>query len=187
MLAKLTPMPFDPSRLTTLAAVAFDVDGVLTDGHLLWSASGEEIKSFHFADIMGISLLRRLGLKLALISGEDSELVSRYAAKMHIHHVTKGTRDKAAALRDFTTKFNLSLAQTAYFGDDINDLFAMEIAGLTCCPANAAADIRAFVASHNGFISSQPGGHGAVREFTDTLISTRNLRARDVFLLRPPD
>src|ERR1700761_3793510 len=129
-------MPFDPTRLTTLTAIAFDVDGVLTDGRLYWSTSStDETKSFHFADIMGVSLLRRLGLKLALISGEDSPLVSRYAEKMHIHHVTRGTRDKAAALRDFTTKFSLSLTDTAYFGDDINDLFAMEIAGLACCPA----------------------------------------------------
>jgi 3-deoxy-D-manno-octulosonate 8-phosphate phosphatase (KDO 8-P phosphatase) len=181
-------MPFDPSRLTSLTAVAFDVDGVLTDGRLYWSASStDEIKSFHFADIMGISLLRRLGLKLALISGEDSELVTRYAAKMHIHHVTRGTRDKAAALRTFTTQFNLDLAQTAFFGDDINDLFAMEIAGLACCPSNAAPDIRNFVASTNGFISTQPGGAGAVREFADDLVRARNLRARDVFQLRPPE
>jgi 3-deoxy-D-manno-octulosonate 8-phosphate phosphatase (KDO 8-P phosphatase) len=182
-------MPFDPTRLATLTAIAFDVDGVLTDGTLTWrsDAPAAEIKSFHFADIMGISLLRRLGLKLALISGEDSELVSRYAAKMHLHHVTRGTRDKAAALRTFTTQFNLDLAQTAYFGDDINDLFAMEIAGLACCPANAATDVRDFVASHSGFLSTQPGGHGAVRQLADEILRARNLRARDVFLLRPPE
>lgn len=182
-------MPFDPTRLTTLQAIAFDVDGVLTDGTLTWrsDAPEAEIKSFHFSDIMGISLLRRLGLKLALISGEDSELVSRYAAKMHIHHVTRGTRDKAAALCDFATQFNLDLAQTAFFGDDINDLPAMEIAGLTCCPADAADDVHDFIESHNGFVSTKPGGHGAVREFTDALICARNLRARDVFLLRPPE
>jgi 3-deoxy-D-manno-octulosonate 8-phosphate phosphatase (KDO 8-P phosphatase) len=181
-------MPFDPTLLTTLTAIAFDVDGVLTDGHLYWAAStGEEIKSFHFSDIMGISLLRRLGLKLALISGENSELVSRYAAKMHIHHVTRGTRDKAAALQSFATQFDLSLTQTAYFGDDINDLFAMELAGLSACPANAATDVREFVESRNGFISTKPGCQGAVREFTDVLLRARNLRARDIFLLRPPE
>jgi 3-deoxy-D-manno-octulosonate 8-phosphate phosphatase (KDO 8-P phosphatase) len=187
-------MPFDPSRLTTLTAIAFDVDGVLTDGRLYWATSGsegpsavKETKSFHFADIMGISLLRRLGLKLALISGEDSELVTRYAAKMHIHHVTRGTRDKATALRTFTTQFDLDLAQTAFFGDDINDLFAMEIAGLASCPSNAAQDVLDFVSSTSGFISTQPGGNGAVREFADAILRARNLRARDVFQLRPPD
>jgi 3-deoxy-D-manno-octulosonate 8-phosphate phosphatase (KDO 8-P phosphatase) len=182
-------MPFDPTRLVTLTAIAFDVDGVLTDGTLAWrsDAPAAEIKSFHFADIMGISLLRRLGLKLALISGEDSELVSRYAEKMHLHHVTRGTRDKAAALRTFATQFNLDLAQTAYFGDDINDLFAMEIAGLACCPANAAEDVLDFVASTNGFLSTNPGGRGAVRQFADEILRARSLRARDIFLLRPPE
>ena len=65
-------MPFDPQQLITLRAIAFDVDGVLTDGTFVWSPSGEESKRFSFADIMGISLLRRVGIKLALISGESS-------------------------------------------------------------------------------------------------------------------
>ncbi|HVG27256.1 MAG TPA: hypothetical protein VM865_06600 [Acidobacteriaceae bacterium] len=180
-------MSFDSSTLTTLQAIAFDVDGVLTDGTLLWStATGEEIKSFHFSDIMGISLLRRLDLKLALISGESSPLVDRFAAKMHLHQVAKGSRDKAAELRDFTSRFHVPLAHTAYFGDDINDLFAMELAGVVACPADAALEVREFVHSRNGFISTWPGGHGAVREFTDALLTARHLRGRDVFLLRPP-
>ena len=173
--------------LRTLQAIAFDVDGVLTDGTLLWSTGTvDETKRFSFADIMGISLLRRLGIKLALISGEPSPLVDRYAAKMHLHHVVKGTRDKAGALREFAAKFDLPLDHTCFFGDDINDLFAMEIAGLCACPSNAAAEVRAYVAEH-GFVSAQPGGLGAVREFTDALLRARNLRGRDVFLMRPPD
>ena len=173
--------------LQRLQAIAFDVDGVLTDGSLLWSTGTvEETKRFSFADIMGISLLRRLGLKLALVSGEPSPLVDRYAAKMHLHHVVKGTRDKATALREFAGKFSLPLERTCFFGDDINDLFAMEIAGLCACPANAAAEVREYVAAH-GFISTRDGGQGAVREFADTLLQARNLRGRDVFLLRPPE
>jgi 3-deoxy-D-manno-octulosonate 8-phosphate phosphatase (KDO 8-P phosphatase) len=184
-------MPLSPSQLTdglqTLQAIAFDVDGVLTDGALLWSTGTvEETKRFSFADIMGISLLRRLGIKLALISGEPSPLVDRYAAKMHIHHVVKGTRDKATALRDFTAEFNIPLERTCFFGDDVNDLFAMELAGLCACPANAAAEVREYVAEH-GFISTKDGGLGAVRDFADTLLTARNLRGRDVFLLRPPE
>ena len=102
-------MPFDPVRLKSLQAVAFDVDGVLTDGKLTWSPSGEESKSFSFTDIMGVSLLRRLGLTMALISGEASPLVDLYAKKMHLPFVAKGTRDKAAAVRDFAAKFDLKL------------------------------------------------------------------------------
>ena len=184
-------MPFDPNLLTdglrTLQAIAFDVDGVLTDGTLTWSTdSNAEIKSFSFADIMGVSLLRRLGIKMALISGEPSPLVDRYAAKMHLHHVVKGTRDKATALREFTARFSVPLEHACFFGDDVNDLFAMEIAGLCACPANAATDVREYVAEH-GFVSTQSGGHGAVRDFTDTLLRARDLRGRDVFQLRAPE
>jgi 3-deoxy-D-manno-octulosonate 8-phosphate phosphatase (KDO 8-P phosphatase) len=179
-------MPFDPKLLTTLQAIAFDVDGVLTDGTLTWSPSGEESKSFSFTDIMGVSLLRRLGIKMALISGEPSPLVDLYAKKMHIPFVAKGTRDKATALRDFTAKFDIPLANTCFFGDDVNDLFAMEIAGLCACPSNAAQEVLTYVAEH-GFVSLQPGGSGAVRSFADALLKARRLRGRDVFLLRPPE
>ncbi len=183
-------MPLSPQQLAdglrSLQAIAFDVDGVLTDGSLGWSTgSTEEFKQFSFADIMGISLLRRLGLKLALISGEASPLVDRYATKMHLHHVVKGTRDKAGALRDFGLNFDVPLERTCFFGDDVNDLPAMELAGLCACPANAATEVREHVLLH-GFLSSQPGGRGAVRDLTDAILRARDLRGRDVFFLHPP-
>jgi 3-deoxy-D-manno-octulosonate 8-phosphate phosphatase (KDO 8-P phosphatase) len=179
-------MPFDPQQLATLRAIAFDVDGVLTDGTLIWSTAGDESKRFSFTDIMGISLLRRLDIKMALISGEPSPLVDRYAEKMHIPFVVKGTRDKAMALRDFTMQFDIPLEQTCFFGDDVNDLAAMEIAGLCACPCNSAAEVLAYVTEH-GYVSPLPGGHGAVRSFTDAILAARNLRGRDVFQLRPPE
>jgi 3-deoxy-D-manno-octulosonate 8-phosphate phosphatase (KDO 8-P phosphatase) len=179
-------MSFDPLQLVTLQAIAFDVDGVLTDGTLTWSSTGEESKRFSFSDIMGISLLRRLGFKMALISGESSPLVDRYAEKMNIPFVLKGTRDKATALRDFTAKFEISLEHACFFGDDVNDLFAMEIAGLSACPSNAAAEVLAHVAQY-GFVSPLPGGQGAVRSLADAILAARNLRGRDVFQLRPPE
>jgi len=183
-------MPFDPVRLKSLRAIAFDVDGVLTDGKLTWSPSGEESKSFSFTDIMGVSLLRRLGLTMALISGEASPLVDLYAKKMHLPFVAKGTRDKAAAVRDFAAKFDLKLEQMCFFGDDVNDLPAMELTALCACPANAAAEVLAFVgeraAAGTGFVSKHPGGQGAVREFADAVLAARGLRGREVFLLKPP-
>jgi 3-deoxy-D-manno-octulosonate 8-phosphate phosphatase (KDO 8-P phosphatase) len=173
-------------RLRTLQAVAFDVDGVLTDGRLTWSTTGEESKSFAFADIMGVSLLRRLGVKMALISGESSAQVDLFARKMHIAHVTKGTRDKAAALRAFAENAGVALEQTCFFGDDVNDLFAMEIAGVCACPANAAAEVLEYVRGESGFLAELPGGCGAVRQFADAVIAARGLRGRDAFLMQPP-
>lgn len=189
MVLHLKHMPFDTHLLTTIQAIAFDVDGVLTDGTLTWSPNGEESKSFSFTDIMGVSLLRRLGIKLALISGENSPLVDIYAKKMHIPFVVKGTREKAAALRDFTTKFDIPLAQTCFFGDDVNDLFPMEIAGICACPANAATEVLTYIASRDttGFLSPLPGGHGAVRSFADAVLASRSLEGRNVFQMRPPE
>ena len=117
---------------------------MLTDGGLWWGPDGEEWKRFCFADIMGVSLARRAGLELALISGEDSPLVDRYAQKMHIQHVIKGCRDKAAALREFATwPLGIELAEICFMGDDVNDLPAMRIAGLRAAPANASRDVLA--------------------------------------------
>jgi 3-deoxy-D-manno-octulosonate 8-phosphate phosphatase (KDO 8-P phosphatase) len=179
-------MAFDSEQLVSLEAIAFDVDGVLTDGTLTWSGSGEESKSFSFADIMGVSLLRRLGIRMALISGEPSPLVDRYAAKMHIPFVAKGTRDKAAALREFAAQAGVDLERTCFFGDDVNDLFAMEISGMCACPANSAAEVIEYVAGR-GYVSPLPGGHGAVRSFADAVLAARGVRGRDVFQLRPPE
>ncbi len=181
----MSVQPFDSQQLVDLQAIAFDVDGVLTDGTLTWSTAGTELKTFSFADIMGISLLRRLDIKMALISGELSPLVDRYAEKMRIPFVAKDVRDKAAALRDFTAKCNVSLARTCFFGDDINDLSAMEIAGLCACPSNAAAEVLAYVAGR-GFVGSAPGGLGAVRAFADAVLAARNLSGRQVFQLPLP-
>src|SRR5579859_6417763 len=113
-----------------LKAIVLDVDGVLTDGGVWWGPDGQEWKRFCFADIMGVSLARRAGLILALISGENSPLVDRYADKLLIRHVVKGCRDKATALREFAAAAGINLTEICFMGDDVNDLPAMAIAGL---------------------------------------------------------
>jgi 3-deoxy-D-manno-octulosonate 8-phosphate phosphatase (KDO 8-P phosphatase) len=163
--------------LERIRAVALDVDGVLTDGGLWWGPGGEEWKRFCFADIMGVSLARRAGLKLALISGEDSPLVDRYAQKMHIQHVIKGCRNKAAALREFAAAAGIELAEICFMGDDVNDLPAMQIAGFSAAPANAAQDVLAKA----DFIAKCAGGNGAVRELMEALLAARGLSAPEVF------
>ena len=163
--------------LETIRAVAIDVDGVLTDGGLWWGPDGGEWKRFCFADIMGVSLARRAGLILALISGENSPLVDRYAEKMRIRHVVKGCRDKAAALREFAAAAGVKLTEVCFMGDDVNDLPAMAIAGLSAAPANAAS----VVLGRANFIAKASGGNGAVRELMDALLAARGLTAQEVF------
>ena len=163
--------------LETIRAVAIDVDGVLSDGGLWWGPGGEEWKRFCFVDIMGVSLARRAGLILALISGENSPLVDRYAEKMLIRYVVKGCRDKASALREFTAAAGVKLIETCFIGDDVNDLPAMAIAGLSAAPGNAAS----VVLERAHFITKSPGGNGAVRELMDALLAARGLTAQEVF------
>jgi 3-deoxy-D-manno-octulosonate 8-phosphate phosphatase (KDO 8-P phosphatase) len=164
--------------LERIRAVALDVDGVLTDGGLWWGPGGEEWKRFCFADIMGVSLARRAGLELALISGENSPLVDRYAEKLHIWHVMKGCRDKATALREFAAAAGVELVEICFMGDDVNDLPAMEIAGISAAPANAARDVLASA----DFIAKSAGGNGAVRELVEALLAARGLRVQEVFV-----
>ena len=147
--------------------IAMDVDGVLTDGAFWWGPNGEEWKRFHFADIMGLSRARKAGLKLALISGEDSPLIDRLATKMQIGDVEKSCKDKARALQNLAALHNLSLDEICFMGDDVNDLPALEIAGLSAAPADAQPAIRAKCQ----FVSSAKGGNGAVRELIEMILS----------------
>jgi len=163
--------------LESIRAIALDVDGVLTDGGVWWGPGGEEWKRFCFADIMAVSLARRAGMHLALISGEDSPLVDRYAEKMHIRHVVKGCRDKADALRNFAAQAHIELAQICYMGDDVNDLPAMRISGFSAAPASAARDVLL----QADFVAKHPGGNGAVRELVEALLLARRLQPQEVF------
>ncbi len=153
----------------TIKAIALDVDGVLTDGSFFWGRGEEETKRFSFRDVMGISLGSRAGICFALISGEPSSLVDRYAAKMGIEDVYKGCKDKAAAFREFAVKRGLPLNEIAFMGDDVNDIEAMKLSGFACAPADAHAEVLRLAS----FVSCHPGGQGAVRELIDLLLSDR--------------
>lgn len=153
--------------MSQIKAIAMDVDGVLTDGGVWWGPNGEEWKRFSFADIMGLSLARKAGLKLALISGEDSPLVDRMASKFAIVDVFKPCKDKRSALEEFMERHGFAPQNVCYIGDDINDLSALEIAGLPCAPADA----RPAVLAKCKLIAHAKGGNGAVREIVDCILS----------------
>ena len=154
-------------ELPKIRGLALDVDGVLTDGTFWWGAGGEEFKRFSFVDIMGVSRARKAGIILALISGEDSPLVDRYAQKFEIKDCFKRCKDKAAALREFASRRGLPLAEICFMGDDINDLGAMAIAGFSAAPANAHRAVR----EQAKLVMQHDGGLGAVRELVDLILS----------------
>lgn len=150
-----------------IKAVALDVDGVLTDGSFIWGPGGEEYKSFCFLDVMGISLGRKSGLIFALISGEDTPLIERYGGKMGIVDLYKGCKDKASALREFAGKYRFDFSEVCFMGDDVNDVPALQLAGLPAVPATAHAAARC----QAKFIATVGGGRGAVRELVDAILA----------------
>jgi 3-deoxy-D-manno-octulosonate 8-phosphate phosphatase (KDO 8-P phosphatase) len=156
-----------------IKALALDVDGVLTDGGVWWGPNGEEWKRFCFADIMGLSLARRAGLVLALISGEDSPLVTRMATKMQIADVALHCKEKAAALTEFVRRHNLTLEEVCFMGDDVNDIPALKIAGLSAAPSNAQPAVLA----QCEFVTKASGGNGAVRELVNHLLAGQDRKA----------
>ena len=152
-----------------IRALALDVDGTLTDGGVWWGPGGEEWKRFCFSDIMGVARAMRAGLSVTLISGEDSPLVDRFAQKLGIAHVTKGSRDKAAALRSYAEQQGLGLDEICFMGDDVNDVPAMQLAGFSAAPADAQPAVRAIARQ----VTEARAGYGAVRELIESMLIMR--------------
>lgn len=151
--------------MSPIKAVALDVDGVLTDGAFWWGPDGAEFKRFSFRDVMGISRASKRGLVFALISGETSPLITRFAQKLNIVNVYQGCKDKGTALQAFSRELGIELSEIAFMGDDINDLGALNLAGVAAAPADAHRSVLAVAK----FVASKEGGQGAVRELLDTL------------------
>lgn len=144
-----------------------DVDGTLTDGGMYYTAQGEYMKRFNTRDGMGLSMLRQAGVEVAIMTGEDSEIVLRRAEKLKITHVVIGVRDKMAPLRALCETLNVPLSCVAYVGDDVNDLEVMRNVRLAFAVADA--DPRVLKAAHVRL--SKRGGEGAVREAAEWILS----------------
>lgn len=156
----------DPKRIRLLA---MDVDGVLTDGTLYLSASGDEAKAFHVRDGMGIALALSAGLEVAFVTGRASDLVHRRAAELGVRHVLEGIRDKRAALIELAGRLGLEPAETAFVGDDLNDLPALSWCGLPVAVADAPRQVRAAAA----WTTEAPGGRGALREVAERILEAQ--------------
>ena len=145
---------------------AMDVDGTLTDGVLTLAPGGVEWKTFHARDGAGVKLLPRAGIVPAIISGRASDATARRAEELGITHVHQGVGDKAARLLALCEALGFEAAEAAFMGDDLGDIAAMRIAGYAAAPADAALETRAAA----DFVSTRPGGHGAVREAIEDLL-----------------
>jgi 3-deoxy-D-manno-octulosonate 8-phosphate phosphatase (KDO 8-P phosphatase) len=154
--------------------VALDMDGTLTDGSINIGGDGELFKRFNAKDGLGITTAVRHGLRVAVITGRKGPIVQRRAEELGIaEDVMSGISAKKKALQALADKYNLSLKEIAFMGDDLNDLPALLTAGLSAAPADAAADVRqrvSYIATHNG-------GQGAVRDLLELILKARGLWA----------
>lgn len=154
-----------------LQLLALDVDGVLSDGRLYYTDQGEEFKSFNIRDGLGIKLLQRAGITVAIITGRTSAMVAKRAAELGIVHVIQGREDKLEALQDLCRNLQIDLSNVAYMGDDLPDRKAIMAVGLGATVADAASDVAAIA----DWQSKLPGGQGAVRELAETWLRSLNL------------
>lgn len=156
-------------RAARVRMLVLDVDGVLTDGLLYYTNTGDEIKTFNIRDGLGIKLLQQAGVRVAIITGRMSRIVERRALELGIEEVVQGREDKRAALLELCQRSGLTLQDCAYMGDDLPDLGAVVAAGLGMTVADASAAVREAA----DWVSVLAGGHGAVREACEFILAAR--------------
>lgn len=146
-----------------------DVDGTLTDGGMYYSESGDEFKKFNTRDGMGIQMLREAGIKVGIITSEETQMVENRAKKLKIDILCQGKRDggKLAATSDICENMGISLDEVAYIGDDINCVALLKAAGIKACPSDAAESVKDITGIH---IMTRKGGDGCVREFAEVIL-----------------
>ena len=161
-------------RLGRLRALVLDVDGVLTDGGLYYGDHGEALKKFNVRDGMGLRRIREAGLAVALVTGEETEIVRRRAEKLGITDVFGGVEDKRRVLGEFLASRGIAPGDAAFVGDDVNDLPALELVGLPIAVPDAVPEVLR--AAH--LVTGRRGGEGAVRELCDAILASRGGRKR---------
>lgn len=157
------------SKMTALRLVAFDIDGVFTDGRFTLSDDGVESKAFNTQDGFGVRQLLNAGIDVAVISGRQSGAVERRMAELGVTHVIQGCKDKVAALGEIVEALGITTEQCAYVGDDIPDLPLLNAVGYSIAVANAVSDVR----RQCDYTTSAGGGHGAVREVCELILAAR--------------
>jgi len=159
------------SRALNIKLVVFDVDGVMTDGSLIYGEDGKEYKTFNAKDGQGIIMLEKAGIKTAIITARESMTVKHRFDNLGMTKLYMGQKNKINAMKELLNEFNLDFSQVAYMGDDLPDLCVLKEAGLACCPNDAVKQVKSIC----HFISSKRGGRGAVRELTDLIYGVQKL------------
>lgn len=156
-------------RAARIKLMAFDIDGVMTDGGLTYTDDGRELKTFNVMDGLGLKFMQRAGIELAIVTGRTSGVVAARAADLGIDHVYQGVADKRAAVADLMGRLDLHWSEVAFMGDDLIDLPAMTRVGFAVAPANA----HPLVKEHAHAVTDASGGKGAVREAVEFVLAAQ--------------
>lgn len=166
----MTPLTGDLfERAKGIKLFVLDVDGVLTDGNIILNDDGVESKNFNVRDGMGISIAIRKGYEFAIISGRYSKVTERRAAELGIREVFQNAGDKLKVFHSVLAKFGLKPEESAFMGDDINDLPILRVCGFSSSPSDADEH----VVEEAKFVSSKAGGDGAVREMVELVLEAQ--------------
>jgi len=157
------------ARAGCLKLMAFDVDGVLSEGSLFYTDEGVEMKAFNSLDGLGMNMLQRAGLTVAVITGRKAHCVELRMQNLGIDLLYQGIGDKLAALHELLTKLNLRPEDAGYMGDDIVDIRIMNACGFSAAPADA----HFLAKKYARFVASKPGGKGAVREVCELILDAQ--------------
>lgn len=157
-------------QLREIRLVALDVDGVLTDGRLLFDSSGIEYKSFNAQDGYGLKRLMDAGVGVAIITGRTSSIVSARAEELGIAYVVQGAIDKGECLSRLIAELGLNAEQSLFVGDDEPDLAAMRVAGIGVAVANAVDRVK----DAADWVTRRKGGNAAVREVCERVLAAQS-------------
>lgn len=161
------------AKAKDIRLLLLDVDGVLTNGSLLYSGSSVESKAFNTQDGFGLRLLREAGIDVGVITARQSEVVARRAEELKMRFIYQGMPNKNTAFRDIMKISGLSPFEVAYMGDDWLDLVLLQQVGLSIAPANAVHEVKEAVI----FVTERRGGEGAVRDACDLILEAQNRTA----------
>ena len=167
------------SGISGIRLFVTDVDGVMTDAGMYYGSDSVELKKFNTRDAVGLRMLRERGIKTAIITGENTSCVQNRANKIKIDYVFQGINDKDVTLRQLWQETGITPKETAYIGDDINDLPAIRLVGASACPADAVDAVKAEV----DVVLTKNGGDGAIREWSESVLNMQE-RAESISVRR---
>ena len=156
-------------KASSIKAIIFDVDGVMTDGRIIYTEQGQEIKNFNVKDGLIISHLKKCGIITGVISGRESAATTKRCAELKLDFCHQGIVDKPSVFEKLIKHYDFKTRHVAFIGDDINDLLILRNCGLSACPADAFDYIKSEV----DVVTRAKGGHGVVREIGDLVLAAR--------------